>query len=91
MGFIDSLEDIANTVVAVKDGTPIFIQNLGKVSIGHSIRLGQVGINEDEDTVEGVVLLQREAQALLTLQRVNKRVEELNHGKLPEGVQIKTI
>lgn len=91
VGFIESLDDIANTVVAVKDGTPIFIQNLGKVSIGHAIRLGQVGIDEDEDTVEGVVLLQREAQALATLTRVNQAVEKMNEKKLPPGVQIKTI
>ena len=91
VGFIESLEDIANVVVAVKDGTPIYIKNLGKVSIGNAIRLGQVGIDETEDTVEGVILLQRDAQALPTLTRVNQKIEELNQKKLPTGVQIKTI
>jgi len=91
VGFIDSLDDVANVVVAVKDGTPVYIKNLGKVSIGNAIRLGQVGINEVEDTVEGVILLQRDTQALPTLARVNQKVEELNQKKLPAGVQIKTI
>ncbi|MGD9849941.1 MAG: efflux RND transporter permease subunit [Nitrospirales bacterium] len=91
VGFIDSLEDVANTVVAVKDGTPIFVKNLGKVSIGNAIRLGQVGINDMEDTVEGVILLQRDTQALPTLERVNQKIKELNSKKLPPGVEIKTI
>ena len=91
VGFIESLDDVANVVVAVKDGTPIYIKNLGKVSIGNAIRLGQVGINDVEDTVEGVILLQRDTQALPTLARVNQKVEELNSKKLPTGVQIKTI
>lgn len=91
VGFINNLDDVAKVVVAVKDGTPIFIENLGKVSIGTAIRLGQVGINEVEDTLEGVILLQRDTQALSTLARVNQKIEELNQKKLPAGVQIKTI
>jgi heavy metal efflux system protein len=91
VGFINSLEDIANVVVAVKNGTPIFVSNLGKVSVGHAIRLGQVGINQTEDTVEGVILLHRDAEALPTLERVQSKVLELNGGKLPQDVQINTI
>ena len=91
VGFIDSLEDIANVVVAVKNGTPIYVHNLGQVKVGHAIRLGQVGINQTEDTVEGVILLHRDAKALPTLKRVQAKIQELNTLKLPQGVQIKTI
>ncbi len=91
MGLMKSLDDIADTVVTEKEGTPIFVRNLGKTSIGHRVRLGKVGINERDDVVEGVVLLQRGEQALPVLERVHKKVDELNQHRLPGGVSIKTF
>lgn len=91
IGLIDSLDDIENITVSEKDGIPVFIKNLGKVSIGHRIRLGKVGIDDRDDVVEGVVLLQRGYQAMPVLDRVKQKVEDLNGWKLPKGVQIKTF
>jgi cobalt-zinc-cadmium resistance protein CzcA len=91
VGLITSLADIENVEVAEKEGTPIFIRNLGKVSVGHRVRLGKVGIDDRDDVVEGVVLLQRGAKAITVLDRVHKKVEELNTWKLPKGVQVKTF
>ncbi len=91
LGLIDSLDDIENVVVAEKNGTPVFVRNLGKVSVGHRVRLGKVGIDDDDDVVEGVVLLQRGYKALNTLTGVKTKVEELNGWKLPKGVQVKTF
>jgi len=91
LGLIDSLSDIEKVMVAQKDGTPVFVKNLGTVSVGHRIRLGKVGIDDRDDVVEGVVLLQRGYKALPVLERVKKKVEELNTWKLPKGVQVKTF
>ena len=91
VGLIDSLDDIANVVVAQKDGTPIFVRSLANVSMGHRVRLGKVGIDENDDVVEGVVLLQRGYKALEVLEDVKRKVEELNLLKLPEGVKIDTF
>jgi len=91
LGLIDSLSDIENVMVAEKNGTPVFVRSLGKVSVGHRVRLGKVGIDDRDDVVEGVVLLQRGYQALPVLERVKRKVEELNTWKLPKGVSIKTF
>ncbi|MCA9422792.1 MAG: efflux RND transporter permease subunit [Nitrospira sp.] len=91
VGLITSLDDIGNIVVTEKDGTPIFIKSLGEITLGHAIRLGKVGINQQPDVVEGVILLQREAKALATLELVKKKIEELNAWKLPQGVSLKTF
>jgi cobalt-zinc-cadmium resistance protein CzcA len=91
MGLIKTLDDIASTVVTEKEGTPVFIRNLGKTSLGHRVRLGKVGIDDRDDVVEGVVLLQRGAQALPVLEKVQDKVAELNKTKLPQGVKIKTF
>lgn len=91
LGLINDLQDIENVVVAEKDGTPVFVNTLGKVSVGHRVRLGKVGIDDRDDVVEGVVLLQRGYKALPVLERVRAKVEDLNGWKLPNGVKIKTF
>ncbi len=91
LGLINNLEDIENVVVSEKAGTPIFVKSLGKVTVGHRVRLGRVGIDDRDDVVEGVVLLQRGAKALTVLEQVRKKVEELNGWKLPKGVQVETF
>lgn len=91
LGLINSLADIENVVVAEKEGTPIFVKTLGRVTVGHRVRLGKVGIDDRDDVVEGVVLLQRGYKALPVLDQVKHKVEELNTWKLPEGVKVKTF
>lgn len=91
VGLIDSLDDIENVMVAEKDGTPVFVKNLGSVSVGHQVRLGKVGIDDRDDVVEGVVLLQRGAVALNVLEQVKKKADELIAWKLPKGVQLKPV
>ncbi|MBI5777134.1 MAG: efflux RND transporter permease subunit, partial [Nitrospirae bacterium] len=91
LGLIENLRDIENVMVAEKNGTPVFIRNLGKVNVGHRVRLGKVGIDDRDDVVEGVVLLQRGYKAKRALEEVHQKVEELNSWKLPKGVQVKTF
>lgn len=91
LGLINDLQDIENVMVAEKEGTPIFVKTLGKVTVGHRVRLGKVGIDDRDDVVEGVVLLQRGYKALPVLDKVRAKVDDLNGWKLPSGVKIKTF
>src|SRR5437879_3413102 len=91
LGLINSLDDIESVMVAEKNGTPVFVKSLGTVSVGHRVRLGKVGIDDRDDVVEGVVLLQRGYKAMQVLERVHRKVEDLNTWKLPKGVQVKTF
>lgn len=91
LGLINDLDDIENVVVAEKEGTPIFVKTLGKVTVGHRVRLGKVGIDDRDDVVEGVVLLQRGYKALPVLEKVRAKVEDLNESKLPTGIKVKTF
>ena len=91
LGLITGIADIENVMVAEKNGTPIFIRTLGNVVVGSRVRLGKVGIDDRDDVVEGVILLQRGYKALNVLEKVREKVEDLNAGKLPSGVKIKTF
>ena len=57
LGRLSTLEDIGNVVLAVHDGTPVLVKDIGRVVIGIAPRLGEFGYQSQDDAVEGVILL----------------------------------
>jgi heavy metal efflux system protein len=97
VGLVRNIQDIGNTVVTMKGGTPIRIKDLGVVEQGPMIRLGQFGdtyhredgrLVDNDDVVSGILVLQKGANAQPTLDGINKMVDELNRQILPKGVTI---
>jgi len=88
IGLFRSAEDIGNVAVSAKNGTPIYIKQLGVVSIGAKVAIGRVGKDAQSDIVQGIVLMRRGEKSLPTLERVRKKVEQLNTGVLPKGMRI---
>jgi heavy metal efflux system protein len=88
IGLFKDIDDIENVAVTAKNGTPIYVKQLGEISIGAKVRLGKVGKDEQSDIVQGVVLMRRGEQSLPTLQRVREKVQALNNGILPKGMRI---
>ncbi len=89
LGRVATLEDIGNTVVAVRNGTPVLIKDIGYVEIGHAPRLGQFGFQHVDDAVEGIVLMRTGEQAQTVLKRVQAKTKELNERILPKDVKIR--
>ncbi len=86
LGRLATLEDIGNVVLAVQNGTPVTVKDIGRVEIGHAPRLGQFGFNDRDDAVEGVVLMRTGEQAQVVLKRVQAKARELNESILPKDV-----
>ncbi len=96
VGLMTDTDDIGATVVKVVSGTPVRVRDLGIVVQAPKVRLGQLGktirhedgtvINND-DVVEGIVLLRKGAEADATLDALHKKIAELNNGLLPPGVK----
>ncbi|MCG6956713.1 MAG: CusA/CzcA family heavy metal efflux RND transporter [Gemmatimonadetes bacterium] len=91
LGRVHTLEDIGNIVVAVNDGTPVLVKDLGDVVIGHAPRLGQFGYNDQNDAVEGVILMRKGEQTQNVLAGVEAKTKELNDQILPKDVKIHTF
>ena len=89
LGRLEKPEDIGNVVVAVHNGTPILVKDVGTVVIGSAPRLGQFGYNEKDEAVEGVILLRKGEQAQVVLDRLEKKTAELNHSILPPDVKVR--
>jgi len=97
VGLVDRSQDIAETVIMTKNGTPLRVKDVAVVSQGPKIRLGQFAksvhredgkIIDNDDVVSGIVLLRKGAAADTALQGIHKKVEELNDHILPPGVKI---
>ncbi|HYX04695.1 MAG TPA: CusA/CzcA family heavy metal efflux RND transporter, partial [Reyranella sp.] len=89
VGQIRTMEDIGHTMVAVRDGTPLLVSDIATITVGHLPRLGVAGHDDDDDIVQGIVLMRRGAETLPTLRAVEKEVERINNSDLlPPGVRI---
>ncbi len=88
LGLVKTPEDIANIVVATNNGIPTYVRDVGKVEMGYAPRLGQFGYMDQDDAVEGVILMRVGEQAQVVLKRVEKMTKELNDHVLPPDVKI---
>jgi len=92
VGLIRSVDDLANTMVASNAGNPVLVKDVAQVSVGEKPRLGIAGINQDDDIVQGIVLMRRGEQSSPTIARVEEAVAKINaSGVLPPGVRIERI
>src|SRR5713226_1401381 len=91
LGLLRSLDEMKNVVITERNGVPIFLRDVADVHEGFQPRLGQVGVNHDDDAVEGIVVLQRGEQSLPALAALREKVNALNHGLLPRGMRVELL
>lgn len=92
VGLIQSVSGIQNVLVGTANGQPILLKDVAHIQIGNAPRLGIAGYNNDDDIVQGTVLMQRGAQSMPTIEAVQKEVAEINvSGILPPGVHLDRI
>jgi cobalt-zinc-cadmium resistance protein CzcA len=97
VGLVRHVSDIEKTVIKTQNGTPIRIKDIGVVTQGPKIRLGQIGkaihradgvVVDDSDVVEGIAFLRKGADTATTLDGIHAMVQRLNDHILPPGVKI---
>lgn len=92
IGLIQSVGQIENVLVARDGTTPVLLRDVATVKIGNRPRLGIAGLNNDDDIVEGIVLMRRGAQSMPTIQAVKAEIDKINStGVLPPGVKLERI
>ncbi len=88
LGLVKTPEDIGNIVVATNSGIPTYVRDIGKVEIGYAPRLGQFGFMNNDDAVEGVIMMRVGEQAQVVLKQVQQMTNDLNDHVLPRDVKI---
>ncbi len=87
-GRVATLEDIGNVVLTVKNGVPILVKDVGRVTIGIAPRLGEFGFEKQDDAVEGVILLRTGEKTQSVLTGVEAKARQLNAEILPKDVKV---
>jgi Cu(I)/Ag(I) efflux system membrane protein CusA/SilA len=87
LGYLKSLADLENVPVMAKNGTPVLIKDLGRVSFGPDMREGVAEWQGEGETVGGIVVMRYGLNALTVINGVKKKLAEIK-GSLPPGVDV---
>src|SRR5215471_7217014 len=92
VGLIQSVSDVENIVLDASNGVPVFVRDIGRVTLGAAPQTGVFGVNDQsgecQDGVEGIVLMRRWENPSEVLKKVKAALDDLNNGRLPAGVKV---
>jgi len=92
VGLIHSMDQIRDTMITSVNGAPVRIGDIATVTVGHQPRLGIAGQDDEDDIVQGIVLMRRGQQSMPTIRAIQGEVEKINNSNiLPPGVRIERI
>src|SRR6195952_898511 len=91
IGVLNDIDDINNIIINKVNGVPLLIKNVANVHESGKPRLGQVARDQQEDVMEGIIVMRKGENPSEVLDRVRAKVDELNNSILPKDVQINTF
>lgn len=91
IGLLNTKEDIENTIVTNYHDNPVLVKNVSDVEESSAPRVGQVGLDHNDDVVEGIVVMRKNENPSDVLKRLKEKVSELNNKVLPKDVKMATF
>ena len=88
IGVVQTLDDLGNIVVTQRNGTPIFVRDLGTLKLSNQERHGILGKDDANDVVGGIVLLLRGENPSRVIDGIHEKVRQLNARLKAQDVQI---
>ncbi len=89
LGLISSIADLEKTVLAEREGTPIYLRDVATVQIGGDFRRGALDVNGRE-VVGGIVVMRTGENAREVIAHVKEKIAQIQPS-LPAGVTIKSF
>jgi heavy metal efflux system protein len=91
IGLLSSIDDIKDIIVDDVNNNPIRVRDLGDVVESSSPRVGQAGMNHNDDIIEGIVVMRKGLNPADVLKDVKAKIEELNTKVLPSDIKMETV
>ena len=88
VGLINSIDEIGNIVVASVGKMPLLVKNVAQVVESSMPRLGQAGMNHDDDVIEGIVVMRKGLNPARVLKDIKSKIDELNNKILPSDIKL---
>ena len=86
-GMISKLSDIEKIVVANRNGMPVHVGDMGRVSFGSPKRFGAMTMDGKGECVGGIAMMLKGANANVVTKELERRIAKVQK-MLPEGVTI---
>ena len=91
IGLFKNIKDIENVLITSVNNVPILVKNVANVVEGSVPRVGQVGLDENDDIVEGIVVMRKGENPSQVLALLKAKIEEINTKILPKDVKMVTF
>lgn len=88
IGLLEKIEDIENIIIEVHEDAPLLVKHVAEVHVSAKPRLGQVGFQDENDVVQGIVVMLRGENPGDVIDKLKLKIEDLNKNILPEDIQI---
>jgi Cu(I)/Ag(I) efflux system membrane protein CusA/SilA len=86
LGLIQSVDDIANIVVAQNNNVPVYVKNVAKVTLGPDFRRG-VLTKSGQEAAGGIVIQRMGENTIDVIDQVKAKIAEIQ-STLPQGMRI---
>ncbi|UCD18730.1 MAG: efflux RND transporter permease subunit [candidate division WOR-3 bacterium] len=86
LGFIKNTRDIEKIAVGVHESVPVYMRDVGRVTVGPDFRRGALD-KEGREVTGGVVVMRYGENPRRVIEGIKERIEELEVG-LPPGVRV---
>jgi cobalt-zinc-cadmium resistance protein CzcA len=88
VGLINSIDEIGNIVVASVGKMPLLVKNVSQVVESSMPRLGQAGMDHNDDVIEGIVVMRKGLNPAHILKDIKSKIDELNNKILPSDIKL---
>ncbi len=88
IGLLQSIPDIEDIIIKQDNGNPVLVKNVASVSESSMPRVGQAGLDNKDDVVEGIVVMRKGENTPEVLAKVKDKIHELNTKILPKDVKL---
>jgi cobalt-zinc-cadmium resistance protein CzcA len=91
VGLIGSISDIENILIDETGDNPILVKHVADITESAMPRVGQVGLNDNDDVVEGIIVMRKGENPKEVLERIKEKITDLNERVLPSDVKMETF
>ncbi len=91
IGLLQSIEDIENILIETINDVPVLVKNVASVNQGSVPKVGQVGLDSNDDVVEGIIVMRKGENPAQVLKLVKAKIEEINTKILPSDIKMITF
>ncbi|RYY57857.1 MAG: efflux RND transporter permease subunit [Chitinophagaceae bacterium] len=91
IGLLNDPDDIGNIIIDKAGDAPVLVKHVASVVESALPRVGQAGLDDAGDVVEGIIIMRKDENPSAVLKMVKEKIAEINEKVLPSDVKMETF